>query len=161
VQLLHQIPVASRGQVEIRFAGLLCLLLKAVQHVDDISKLGYVDHPKRSFFLPNPYFADARPDHVHRLPVIRVAALLHLVDLMASLPTGTNRKVAEVVQGTSPEFNGLGAHGHRVCIQKLVCIDAQEALSTEMFASQVAFDVCRYASMSLSAYGRVHDRADS
>lgn len=53
--------MAFCSHVQIRFAGLLCFLLKAVKHVNHIGKLGDVDHSERTGLVSNPDFLNSLP----------------------------------------------------------------------------------------------------
>ena len=91
-----------------------------MKYVHRFGELGHIDNPKRAGRLSNADFFHALTHRVQGLPVICILTVLHLIDLMARLTSGCERKGAQVIQGSTPELNGLGiAHG--LTIQKFVC----------------------------------------
>jgi hypothetical protein len=54
-----------------------------MQNEDGALERCHIDHAKRSVFLANPDFPYAWADACHRLPVIGIAAFLHLKELEA------------------------------------------------------------------------------
>lgn len=105
--------------MEIFLAGFLCLLLKAVKHVDRTGKLGNIDHPECPESIVNPYFFNTLPYRVHGFPVVRFQPFLNLIDLVSCYSPCRKRKVTKIVEGTASELNGLGS-GHVRNIQVLV-----------------------------------------
>jgi hypothetical protein len=74
-----------------------------VKHVDGISELGNVDDPECPGCIPNPNFLHALAYGFHRLPVVRLLAVL-----MASLAPSREWKGAKVIQRTASKLNRLG-----------------------------------------------------
>jgi hypothetical protein len=57
--------------------------------------------------IANPNFPDPSADRIHRFPVVRLAPVLDLVELMSRLVTGRLRKRTQIVECATSEFNGL------------------------------------------------------
>ena len=51
---LQRIGVTQRGQIQIRFACSLRLLLETMQHVDRFVELRHIEHPERPGGIANP-----------------------------------------------------------------------------------------------------------
>ena len=87
--------------------------------MDGLGEPGNVHDPKRPGGIPNPNLLHALTDRIHRLPVVRVLAVLYLIELMAGLAPCREGKATKVIQGTAPELDGLGI-GHGTIIQNFV-----------------------------------------
>ena len=91
-----------------------------MKHIDGISELGNVDDPERPGCVTNPNFLHTLAHGVHGLPVVRLLAVLNLIELMTSLAPGWKRKSAKIIKGTAPELDGFGIdYSHT--IQSFVC----------------------------------------
>jgi hypothetical protein len=55
----------------------------------------------------DPNFLNASADRIHGLPVVRLALMLDLVELMSRLAPGCCRKRTQIVKCAASEFNGL------------------------------------------------------
>jgi len=80
-----------------------------MQHVNRISDIRHIDDPECAIRIANAYFPNAWTDAPHRLPVIRLPATLHLVDLVSGSAPGADRKPPQIVQGATPEDGRLDA----------------------------------------------------
>jgi hypothetical protein len=78
-----------------------------MQNVNNIFKIRYVDKPKCTIGIPNPYFPNAASNTGHRLPVVRFEAKLHLIQLMTGLSTRVVRKSPQIIQSVAPELSQL------------------------------------------------------
>src|SRR5581483_877115 len=105
------LPVTLGSQVQVRLAGLLGLLLEAMQHVDRTGELRHIDDPERTGRVPDSNFLGSLPNGRHRLPVLRLAPVLYLVQLVTGLAPCRNGEGAQVIESTAPEFDRLGT-GH-------------------------------------------------
>ena len=110
---------ALGGQVQIHLAGLFCLLLEAMQHIDDIDPLRHINDAERAGGVPYPNLFHTLANARHRLPVVRLQTVLHLVELMACLAPGRQGKGTQVVEGAAAEIDRFGA-GHAANIQNIV-----------------------------------------
>jgi len=78
-----------------------------MEHVDGIGKPRRVDDPECPRDIADADFPHAGPDRVHGSPVVRIAATLHLVDLVPGLTPGRCRECAYIIEGAAPEHDGL------------------------------------------------------
>ena len=78
-----------------------------MQYHHHLRKLGYIDDAKCLSRIPDPNFTHTWPDAGHGFPIIRIAAGLHLIQLVTSLAFGRCRKQLEVSERAAPELNRL------------------------------------------------------
>jgi hypothetical protein len=57
--------------------------------------------------VANPHFPHPSADHIHGLSVIRLASMLHLIELVSCLTPGRFRKRAQIVECAASKLNGL------------------------------------------------------
>lgn len=74
-----------------------------------LSELGNVDHAESPSGIPNPNLFHTLTHGVHWFPVVRLLAVLHLIELMTGLALGRERKGAKVTKRTAPDSTGLGS----------------------------------------------------
>ena len=74
---------------------------------------------ERANLIPNSNLLDTLAHRVHGLPVVRIPAGLHLVQLMAGLSPGRQREGAQVFQRTAPKLDRFGI-SHITSIQRFV-----------------------------------------
>jgi hypothetical protein len=55
-----------------------------MQHVDGIIELRHIQHPERSCGISKPNFPHPSADRIHRFPVVRLAPMLDLVELITA-----------------------------------------------------------------------------
>jgi hypothetical protein len=101
----------------------LCLLLETVKYIDSIGKFSYVDDAERPSGVPNPDLLNPRANPWHGLPVIRLVALLYLVELMTSFTPCRYGKRSKVVERATPEFDRFPI-GHQFALYNYLYIDA-------------------------------------
>ena len=90
-----------------------------MKHIDGISELGNLDDPERPGCVTNPNFLRTLTHGVHGLPVVRLLAVLNLIELMTCLAPGRKRKSAKIIKGTAPELDRSGI-GRAHTIQSFV-----------------------------------------
>ena len=83
-----------------------------MQHVDRIFEFGDIDHTKRASLILNSDFLHARTDGLYWLPVVRLLAVLHLVDLISGFTAYREGNVAQIVQSAAEELNRFGLFVH-------------------------------------------------
>jgi hypothetical protein len=76
-----------------------------MQHVDGIIELRHIRALPRG--ISNPNFPHPSANRIHGFPVVRLAPVLDLVELMSRLVTGRLRKRTQIVECATSEFNGL------------------------------------------------------
>jgi hypothetical protein len=86
-------------------------------NADGGRECGDIDYAKRSVFLTNPDFPHAGADAGHRLPVIRIIALLHLKQLKACFSPRRRRKAGQILQSAATKFDGPCKSIHGASIQ--------------------------------------------
>jgi hypothetical protein len=91
-------PIASEFKVVL--GGPSCLLSKRVQHIDAFGERGHVEHAMFAFDV-NPNLANTRTDRGHRLPVVRLKALLNAAKLESRSLSGLRRKRTEFLERRS------------------------------------------------------------
>src|SRR4051794_16592295 len=90
--LLQQIPVTLRGQVQIRLARFLRLFLETMQHVNSVIEPRHIQYSECPGGIANPNFLHPAANCIHVLPVVRLAPMLDLVELVPRLTPGSFRK---------------------------------------------------------------------
>jgi hypothetical protein len=108
IQLLQQISVTLRCEVQIGVARFLRLFPEAVQHVGSVVELRHVQHSECSRSVANPNFAYPSADRIHWLLVVWLAPTLDLVELISRLTPGRLRKRAQILKRTASELDGFG-----------------------------------------------------
>jgi hypothetical protein len=98
-----------------------------VKYIDGISELGNVDDPERPGCVTNPNFLRTLAHGVHGLPVVRLLAVLNLIELMTCLAPGRKRKGAKIIKGTAPELDGFGNAYTTYCMPQQAGIRASGA----------------------------------
>jgi hypothetical protein len=78
-----------------------------VQHVDSVIELRHIQHSERSCGISNPNFPHPSADRIHGLPVVGLAPMLDLVELISRLAPGRLRKRAQILQCATSELDGL------------------------------------------------------
>jgi hypothetical protein len=86
-------------QVDVGLGGLLCLLLKSVQDMQCLGKLGDIDYSELPVVFPDPYFFDIRTDMQHWFLVCWIKPFLHPVELKPGCTSGLLGKLLEVGKG--------------------------------------------------------------
>jgi hypothetical protein len=108
------------GQHNVRAAGFLGFLLEAVQHENGGFKLRYIDHPQSSRSFTDAYFTNAGADAWHWFPIVRLTALLNLIQLVASFSPSIFWKVRRSSREPSQNAMGLWFRVMRLTIQNFV-----------------------------------------
>ena len=108
----------AAGHLNVGLPSLLGLLRERVQHVDGFRKLGHVDHAVLAS-LVDPNLHHAWPYRVQRLPIARLEAKLHAVELVAGFASWGVREGAESLQARTYPDQSLAGHGRT--ISELVC----------------------------------------
>ncbi|MNV81061.1 hypothetical protein D3C71_1747020 [compost metagenome] len=99
-------------------------LLEAVQHENGVFEFRYIDHSESSRSFTDAYFTNANADACHWLPIARFAALLNLIQLVASLSPVILWKRAQVTEEAAAKLNGLMVLFHKPDNTKF-CISEQ------------------------------------
>ncbi|KOF54827.1 hypothetical protein AD428_04440 [Achromobacter sp. DMS1] len=69
-----------------------------MDHIDGIGELGDVDDPESAVTIANADFSDTLAHCVHRLPVIRIQTVLHLIDLVTRFALGRGWEGAKIIK---------------------------------------------------------------
>ncbi len=93
--------------MQIRFAGFLGLFLETVQHINGVVELRHIQHSECPRGISNSNFAYPSADGIHGLPVVWLAPMLHLIELMSCLTPCRFRKRTQVLQCAASELDGL------------------------------------------------------
>ena len=83
-----------------------------MQDIHNIREFRHVDDPKGAAGIPYPNLPHTRPDRGHRLPVVGIQALLHLVELVPCFLPREHRKGTQIIKGAAQEFNRLPITEH-------------------------------------------------
>lgn len=78
-------PTLAGGEVEVMLAGFLRLLLETVQVIDSQSRVSQSKSHGRALSVPDPYLLYPWARGGHGLPVVRLIARLHPIQLKAGL----------------------------------------------------------------------------
>jgi hypothetical protein len=84
------------GQHNVLAAGFLCFLLETVQNENTSLELRDIDYSESTRSFPDAYFTNANADACHWPPIVRLTALLNLIQLVTRLSTSVFWKGAQV-----------------------------------------------------------------
>jgi hypothetical protein len=107
--LLYKFRIPRAGQIEIALRDPLRLLLKAVQHIDCIFKLRNIHHSEDTRLIPDPNLLYSGSHDRHWLEILRLQPILYAIKLVSCISSRFLWKVAEVIQGASPELESFAA----------------------------------------------------
>jgi hypothetical protein len=83
-----------------------------MQHIDGTREFSDVHYSERSSIVPNPNLLHTWAYRAHWLPIVRFAAALNLIGLIACFAPSREGEGAQIIKGAASEFNGFGAaHG--------------------------------------------------
>jgi hypothetical protein len=121
--LLLNFLVSPCCNFKVRGARLLSLLLKTMEDVNRLAKLGDIHDTKGAAFLSDSYLANPCANAIHGLPVIRIQPMLHPVKLIPALRRATsgNRRSA---LSESPR-NSMGLEGCTQTSYTKFCMELQ------------------------------------
>lgn len=76
-----------------------------MEHIDRFLELRYIEDSIGPALIPNPEFLDARSDRRHRLPIIRIFALLNFEELKSGCFLHRLRKLAKILPSRANKMN--------------------------------------------------------
>src|SRR5271168_2366492 len=110
--LISYLIEAACREFNVRFSSLPSFLLEAMKDIDSLRTRSQIDHAKGPRSIPYTYFLDSSADGLHGLPVRRLEATLHKIQIESSIPSRFVRKGLQIIMAGANEMQRLACHLH-------------------------------------------------